>query len=156
MSRSNLLLAILSACLFGHTQCQHRSSMGYTGSPPIIIYNSTHDNHQQVSVVLSDDGTELLAFPDPADVAEQRPVALVDGYWLQRMTGNAFLTITIEEYQRRTAVDPQMLLDHVADATPFIEYYTCPDIANDTAYINSIIRQGHLSDHCQDGAVRGE
>ena len=149
MPRCNSLLALLPVCLFGNLQCHRPSPVGY-GSPPIVsIYKTIHDYHQQVSVLLSEDGTELLAFPDPADVAGQRPIALVNGYWLQRMPGNAFLSITIEEYQQWTVVDPQILLDRVVDDEPFIEHYTCSGISSDTDYLNALIRRGHLLENCQ-------
>lgn len=147
MPRYHLLLAILPACLF--LQCTRPSPVGYASPSPVIIYKTMHDYHQQISVTLSEDGAELLAFPDPTDVAVQRPAALADGYWLQQMPGNAFLSITIDNYQQWTAVDPQVLLEHVVDADPFIEYYTCSGASSDTVCINACIRQGRLSDNCR-------
>ena len=115
-----------------------------------MVYKTKKDYRDHVSVQLSEDGRSVVAFPGRADVMAQRPVELTDGYLLKRMVGNAFLSITIEDYAASAfALSPEELRDLVIDRKPYLEIYECSVCSHgDTTSLNQLIRQGGL-DQCE-------
>jgi hypothetical protein len=154
---SLLCVALCTACSKGKpehkTSCTTGSGSPITkhvtkacGGAPLVIYKTKHDYSKNISVLLSDDGTQILAFPGVTDVPYQHPIALINGYYAQRMVGNAFTSFTFDEYAASGAnYSPQDFFDHLIDCAPFTEYYAGCGGTTDTAYLNDIIRSGQLS-----------
>ena len=113
---------------------------------PVVVYKTWKDYRDHVTVQLSEDGGSLLAFPGPDDVLAQRPIELEDGYLLKRMVGNAYLSLTIEDYASSAKnYSAEELYDLVIDKKPYMEIYECSECSGgDTASINHLIRQGSL------------
>lgn len=112
---------------------------------PVVIYKTKNDYSNNISVLLSNDQTQVLAYPGITDAAIQHPVPLANGYYLQEMVGNAFTSYTFADYaahgQNYNDAD---FLSHIADCAPFTEYWVgCS--SRDTATLNNIIRNGQLS-----------
>ena len=117
---------------------------------PVVVYKTSVDYRDHVSVQLSEDGHSVVAFPGRGDVMAQRPVELADGYLLKRMVGNAFLSITIDEYAASAfAYSPEELWELVIDRAPYLEIYECSVCSQgDTTSLNQLIRKNGL-DQCQ-------
>lgn len=115
---------------------------------PIQIYKTKVDYSDKVSIKLSEDKSQVLAYPGVGDVTNQYPIELANGYLLKRMVGNAFLSITIDDYQKLTQTpDSDELLEMVIDDEPFTEFYECCKLClMDTAEINALILDDRLCD----------
>jgi hypothetical protein len=135
-----LLAAGLTSCGYGPCDA--------TG--PVIVYKTRGDYSNLISVNLSKDGTRVTALPGQDYVEEQRPIPLANGYWLQRMVGTVYLSITIDEFSDMSNhYTNEDLLRAVIDKDPFTEYYnicSCVDDNQDTAAFNRIIREGRLGE----------
>ena len=114
---------------------------------PVVVYKTKKDYREHVTVQLSEDGSTVVAYPGPGDVLAQRPVELSEGYLLKRMVGNAYITLTIDEYVSASrAYSAEELHSMIIDDRPYLEIYECSECTNgDTASINQLIRQKMLS-----------
>jgi len=117
-------------------------------SGPVIVYKTKVDYLNNVTVQLSKDGKEITARPGPTDVINQRPLQLANGYLLKRMVGDAYLSVTIDEY-----ADPSFdweskdLIQYVIDKDPYLEKYECCECTGkDTALINILILEDRLGE----------
>lgn len=119
-------------------------------SGPVIVFKLRNDYYDRVTVQLSKDGKRITSFPGPLDALNQSPLPLEGGYYLKRMTGDAVLSMTIEEYALSSAIyTADDLYKLVIDTDPYLEKYECCECtAGDTALINILIRENRLSD-CQ-------
>lgn len=146
-------ILILSTALFITTSCgvqapgpgPSTASTQRTGL--VVVYKTEKDYRDHVSVQLSENGRSVIAYPGPGDVMAQRPVELANGYLLKKMVGNAYLSLSIEEYARATSsYSAAELIDLVIDKKPFLEIYDCSECSpTDTASINQLIRQEKLN-----------
>ena len=145
-------ILILCTALFLTVSCgiQAPGSGPSTGSShatgPVVVYKTEVDYRDHVSVQLSEDGRSVIAYPGPGDVTVQGPVELANGYLLKRMVGNAYLSLSIEEYASTAhTYTAEELFDLVIDKKPFLEIYDCSECSSgDTASINQLIRQEQL------------
>lgn len=115
---------------------------------PIVVYKTKKDYSNNVSVQLSGDKKVVTAYPGPAEV--HQPIQLANGYYLQTTLGNAFLSITRDQYADSNNKYPtDKLINYVIDADPFTEYYeVCPCAmvaGRDTASLNRLILHDSLS-----------
>jgi hypothetical protein len=133
-----------TSCNVGSGKPITKSVSHFCSAGPLIIYKTAYDYSNNVSVLLSDDCTQVLAFPGPSDANMQRPVPLANGYYIQRMVGNVFTSITFSQYNHHgIPYTDQEFLSAVADYAPFTEYYGgCG--STDTGFLNPIIRSGKL------------
>ena len=113
-------------------------------SNPAVVYKTKYDYSNNISVLLNSDKTQVMAYPGVTDASFQHPIPLANGYYLQRMVGNAFTSVTFSEYAAH-GIDytDKDLLSRIIDCEPFTEYWE--GCGTDTAYINSLIRTGTLS-----------
>lgn len=137
---------LIASIIFFMVSCgiQRPGSSHATGS--LVVYKTKKDYREHVTVQLSEDGRFVQAYPGPGDVGAQRPLELEDGYLLKRMVGNAFLSLTIEEYAAADhGYSADELYELVMDKEPYLEIYECSGCSNgDTASLNQLIRQGEL------------
>ena len=93
---------------------------------PIVVYKTKKDYSNNVSIQLSADKKTITAYPGPTEV--HKPAPLVNGYYCAKMFGNAFLSITIDQYADSNNKYPfDQLMKYVIDTDPFTEYYeVCP------------------------------
>jgi len=101
--------------------------------PHLIVYKTRADYNNYVPVILSDDKTEIISYPDPTDVKSgdklQLPTLLHEGYLLDnRGLGKnvAFVKINYEDYSKLQSVPTlKELYDLIIDKNPLIELYDC-------------------------------
>ena len=140
-------LTLLGILLLLDSSCGSPKVIPHTSTEPLVVYKTRKDYRNQISVQLSADGKTIVAFPAPEDVLSQKPIELADGYFLKRMPGDAFLSLTIEDYanssRNYTADD---LLALVVDRNPYVEIFDCAGcVTADTSSINILIREGKLN-----------
>lgn len=140
-----LMIPSLSACEWGkrYGPCN--------ASGPVIIYKTKNDYLNNVTVLLSKDKKSIVARPGQRDILRQRPLELANGYLLKRMVGDAYLSLTIEEYaELGFDNDSPDLINLVIDTDPYLEKYECCECTGiDTTLINNLILEGRL-DECRD------
>jgi len=143
-----IIIVFLYSCENKKAPCPCENS---NDSDPVVIYKTRNDYSNNVSVLLSDDKKSIIAYPAPTDVAYQKPVKLINGYYLKRMVGNAFLSITIDDYMNSNFnYSPDDLIKYVIDADPFLEIYNCSKCLSttDVTTLNDWIRNNKLG-KCQ-------
>jgi hypothetical protein len=118
---------------------------------PVIIYKTTSDFYNNVPVILSDDKTDIVSFPDRSDVYFNGklayPTRLDNGYLLDnRGIGKnvAFLNITYEQYSKLSATPTKTeLLKMILDKNPLTELYNCNQLpSNNIQMLNEAIKNG--------------
>jgi hypothetical protein len=126
----------IPACCGGHDICETRG--------PVVVYKTRYDYSNNVSVQLSDDKKTITAYPGPTDAI--KPTLLANGYYLQTMLGNAFLSITIDEYRDSSNKYPfDKLMNYMLDSAPYTEHYElCECSGRDTFSLNNLIRHDSI------------
>jgi hypothetical protein len=124
-------------------------------SPPCLIYKTSADYTKNVPVIMSDDGTTIVSYPDVRDLFYKGvlayPTRLNDGFLLDnRGIGPhvAFLSVTYEAYSKLD-MTPSLseLIGLIIDKDPLIEMYQCgsrSQYADPEAELNAIISSGKL------------
>lgn len=112
---------------------------------PVIVYKTKGDYKNLVSVALSADKSKITAYPAPIDAKSQIPVELKNGYLLKKMVGNAFLSLTIDDYVKGNYDQSKPLSDFIMDKDPFTEIYECCHcVSKDVDSINVLIEKKQL------------
>lgn len=126
--------------------------------PHAFIYKTTKDYSQYVPVILSEDKQEVIAYPDPADLAavDMRPVKLRNNYWLDRRGIGprvAFLKLTYKQYAAlEKAPSPDELKSMILDDRPLKEWCDCGSryqYKNIKPELNALISSGKLRKRCK-------
>jgi hypothetical protein len=124
--------------------------------PPCIVYKTTKDYSKNIPVILSDDQTKIVSYPDVKDVYFKGnlayPTVLNDGFLLDnRGIGPkvAFLSVTYDQYSKMDKTPSSAeLFELIIDKEPLKEMYQCgnrsnySDIEND---LNKLISSGKIS-----------
>ena len=91
---------------------------------PVVVYKTKKDYRNHVSVQLSADGLTITAYPGPSDILAQKPIELTDGYLLERMVGDIFLSLTIDACADASNIHTaEVLLALVIDRESYLEMY---------------------------------
>ncbi len=118
---------------------------------PVIIYKTNGDYNKNVAVMLSDDKTDIISYPDITDVFYAGklayPTQLENGYLLDNRGVNkntAFIKYTYEEYSKLPATpQKEELMKMIISKDPIIELYKCDKLPkNDIQKLNESIKQG--------------
>ena len=124
--------------------------------PPVIIYKTKVDYTKNVPVVLNEEKTAVVSYPDKRDVKKggefSYPGELNDGYLLDNRgidKNAAFISLTYEEYYNLDKTpDSEQLFGMIIDKDPFTEIYHCGsrfDFKDLVPELNEIISSGDLS-----------
>lgn len=125
-----------------------------------MVYKTKADYDSLVPVVMSDDKTEILSFPDISMIKDSLhyplPGKLHNGYLLDNAgiwKNVAFLKYTYKQYaELDTTPSAQELLSKLADKDPLTEICDCGNrslIADPEKQINSLIDSKRLSEVCK-------
>lgn len=119
--------------------------------PPTLIYKTKADYFNNVPVILNDDKTMIVSYPDIKDVYYKGelayPVKLENSYLLDNRGINknvAFLKYTYEQYSKldkTPSIDD--LFNSIIEKDPLSELFKC-ECARDTSDINKIILSNTL------------
>lgn len=127
---------------------------------PLVIYKTRADYSKYIPVTLSNNRSEIVAYPSPQDIFLNGklalPTLLANGYLLDNRgisTHTAFLNITYEEYAKMTDVLPiSELYKLIIDKEPITEMYNLGSrgsFKNEVKEINQIIKSGALKNYKQ-------
>lgn len=114
---------------------------------PVIIYKTKNDYSNNIRVCYNNG--EITCFPGPTDVIHQRPIKLEDGYFLNKMSGNAILNVTIDELINYGDDWFNLIKkENIIDYKPFTEMYSCPSVWG-IEEINKAILSDKLKTECK-------
>jgi len=130
-------------------------NVSYAG-PSVLIYKTNGDYYSNVPVILSEDKTKIMSFPDIKDVYYDGdlayPLKLINGYFLDRRgigSNVAFLDYTYEEYSKlKETPTANELMKKILNSEPLIELYDCGSkykYKNLVEELNEIIEKNQLN-----------
>jgi hypothetical protein len=138
------------------SQMQVSNSAGQPG-PPLIIYKTKGDYYFNVPVLLNQDKTAVVSYPDPKDLVRRGeyayPDRLRDDYLLDNRgidENVAFLKLTYEEYSKLSvAPNKDELMEMIVDADPLTDLYHCGNrsmVEDPQTYLNARIENKELGE----------
>jgi hypothetical protein len=161
-----LLILVVFSCKTNNKVCQTKDNTKQdvvplsVPGPKALVYKTKADYCQLVPVMLSDDKSKVVSYPDPKDVkigdVFQAPVKLHKDYLFdKRGIGKnvAFLKMTFEEYFNLQKVPTtKELYDLIIDKDPLKELIDCGNLSkiNDPEnYLNQLIDNGKIRTTCK-------
>ena len=152
-----IILVTLMGCKTNHDLVKKESggqpqeSPALSATPQVLVYKTKADYNNRVSVILSDDKTQIISYPDPHDIKMRpgypAPTPLHDGYLLDnRGIGKnvAFLSLTWTEYAGLQKIPSlKELYGLVVDKDPLRELIDCGNI---NAFTNPVKQLNKLID----------
>lgn len=152
MKKSTIIIISLSVFIVSTLLSVNIVSNKIVG-PPVIIYKTKKNYDKNVAVILSDDKTSIVSYPDPKDIIKENnycyPTHLKKGFLLDNRGINknvAFLSITYEEYAKyKTTPSLQELQKMIIDKNPLKVMYSCGtryDYKNLVEELNQKIQKG--------------
>ena len=148
-----LLFAFLSCKTTRLTQNTVLVSAPSDSEPVAIVYKTTKDYSNLVPVIMNDERTKIVSYPDPLDLLTDGklavPTPLNQGYLLDNRGINenvVFLSYTYENYSRLKEV-PAMseLISKIIDKYPLSALIYCgarSEYQNDIGKLNELIDNG--------------
>lgn len=113
------------------TSDMNDTQVDYTG-PPTMVYKMKKDYSNLVPVVLNEEKTEILVYPAPKDLYNQKrelrfPLPLDKGFYLDEIgigLNTAYISLTIDEYAHLLeAPSRDSLFTLIVDHDPFKRMY---------------------------------
>jgi hypothetical protein len=161
-----LSLALLAACAANKDVAQNGDSAEvnfaprFATGPPAIVYKTKGDYFNLVPVFLSDDKSEIISYPDPADMKTGNdyplPMRLHGGYLLDNRgigINVAFLKMTYGEYAKlEHAPSLSELKSLIIDNDPLTELCDCGNktaFSDIAAQLNAMIDGNTLRSRCK-------
>ncbi len=145
-----ILIIAMTACQ-PHGKIGRKSQGNSSSTPHVLVYKTRADYAERVPVLLSDDRTRIIGYPDPKDVmvngAYPVPTPLNAGYLLDNRgvgVNVAFLKMTYREYsalQRLPSLDE--LYGMILDKDPLTELL---DLGSRTAFTDPVAEINRLID----------
>lgn len=157
MKRIILVLLVLSACK-GQNNLTFKPD--FVTAPPTLVYKTKADYNNLVPVLLSDDKSEIIAYPHPSDIMVggvlTKPTILNKGYLLDNRgvgANVAFLKLTYEEYAQLQEVPSlKELYALIIDKDPLLELCNCGNgkvFEDKTKQLNGLIDTKKLRTVCK-------
>lgn len=155
---SGLIAGFLMSCSTGRRSASKSDPTGafltlWLPSAPAVVYKTKGDYIDLVPVIMNDDRTRIISWPDPSDLISQgklmKPFKLKDGYLLDNRGINenvAFLNISYEEYSKLDS-PPHIveLMLRIRDRYPLTVMYRCglrSDYTDLVYELNVLIERG--------------
>ncbi len=129
---TTVFLLVFILCISLPTSIFAQNNHSFAG-PPVIIYKTKKNYDKNVAIVLSEDKSTIVSYPDPKDVIKDDsycyPTRLTKKYLLDNRGINenvAFLSITYEEYAKLKKVpSTQELEAMIINKNPLKKMYRC-------------------------------
>ena len=130
-------------------------------SPPVLVYKTKKDYNNRVPVLLNDEKTQIVSYPDPKDVKVGGnfllPTSLQNGYLLDNKgigKNVAFLKYTYEEYAKfQTLPTLQELYNNILDKNPLLELCDCGNrnkFSDIEKQLNELITSKKFKKNCEE------
>jgi hypothetical protein len=129
-----LLSTMITSCFLTQKSGNSETKPGISvPGPKVIIYQTNKDYSKLVPVILNDDKTALVSYPDIKDVFYKGslayPTQLHKGYLLDNRgidKNVAFINLTYEEYSKLSKTPTaDQLMEMLIDKSPISRMYTC-------------------------------
>lgn len=123
-----------------------RNSKPKQARPSVIVYRMSGDYADLVPVTLDGDGN-IVSYPDPTDITEHsRPVALGDGWYLDRRgvsERSAFTDYTYAQYHALEQV-PGLgtLQSHIVARHAIVDIWDCGKSERSIAELQQLVKDG--------------
>jgi hypothetical protein len=119
--------------------------------PPVIVYKTKSDYFDKVPVILNNEKTEIISYPDIRDVYYKGelalPARLADGFLLDNRgigPGVAFLSYSYQEYAALPETPTaEQLMKNILDKDPLVVMYRC-NCEHDSALISGFLQQKQM------------
>lgn len=113
---------------------------------PVIVYKMSGDYADLVPVTLGSDG-KIVSYPDPVDITENSsPVALGDGWYLDRRgvsASSAFTDYTYAQYHALEHVPPlDTLQSHIVVRNAIEDIWDCGTSKRSIAQLQQLVKDG--------------
>lgn len=113
---------------------------------PVIIYNMSGDYADLVPVTLDGNG-RIVSYPDPVDITEScRPVALGNGWYLDRRgvtATSAFTDYTYAQYHALDHVPPMdTLQSHIVARNAIVSIWDCGQKKRSITELQQLVNDG--------------
>lgn len=123
-----------------------RNSQPVMALRPVIVYKMRGDYADLVPVTLDSDG-QIVSYPDPVDITERsRPVALGDGWYLDRRgvsERSAFTDYTYAQYHALEHVPSiETLQSHIVARNAIESIWDCGKRGRSTAELQQLVKDG--------------
>lgn len=160
MSKQPVFLLLMAALLLGVGCKERREAMNrelsFAPGPHAMVYKTTGDYRALVPVMMSEDGSRIVSYPDPRDLRKggelMLPIALDKGYFLDRRGIGprvAFTSYTYEEYANLPAAPSLDALQRaIVDPDPLTDLCDCGLLSqyeDPEAELNVLITKGKLA-----------
>lgn len=138
---SILIVTTIASCNIGNSSLAQKSNatsniyqqVEVNINAPVLIYKTHKDYTNLVPITLSDDGYNIISYPDPKDIAIDqkylKPTKLKKGYLLDNRgisRNTAFINMTYESYALlKEAPSFAELKELILDRDPFSALYYC-------------------------------
>ncbi|MBP7102289.1 MAG: hypothetical protein KBA86_03485 [Bacteroidales bacterium] len=137
---------------FGQESILKPKNANQMGVPPVIIYKTKKNYAKNVAVIMSEDKTQILSYPDPSDVFKNGnycyPTPLKKGFLLDNRGINknvVFLSMTYEEYAKlKSPLSLEDMKNMILDKNPIKKMYQCGNrfqYQNIVAELNLLIKK---------------
>lgn len=134
--------------------------LDFSAGPPTIVYRTVGEYKKNVAVTLSDDKSEVVAYPGTNDVFYKGlpayPYPLKNDYWLDNRGINkntAFIDMSYDAYSKLPEPpSPLELYEMIIDKDPIIEICNCGNrnqFRNEIAELNDMIEDSTLTKLCK-------
>lgn len=158
-----ILLLMVFACKSKHKSKDTTSALyhpSFNPGPHVMVYKTSGDYQNNVPVLLSDDGNDIISYPHPNDIKATEmsvmPTGLKNGYLIDNRgisTKAAFLKLTYSEYAKLDTVPSLATLKSwIIAKNAITELCDCGDkngYTNLEKQINAIIEQDSLRTICR-------
>jgi len=123
-----------------------KNSFTFVPAPNVIVYQLNGNWENLVPVTLSEDKTQIVAYPGPTDLQKMKPpIFLKYGWWLDTRgisKNTAFLSITIDEYLTWKEVPSiDELMKRVKVVKPFKRIMNCGNFIVNNESIEKLNKQ---------------
>lgn len=161
-----IVLFILTGCTSGKKSTKSQTSGTiefiplFSNNQPTFVYKTNANYNNLVPVLLSDDKSEIISYPDPKDLKAGYtyllPTLLAKGYLLDNKGINknvAFLKLSYQEYSELKEIPSvKDLYGYIFDKEPLFELCDCGDrsaFLDITNQLNNIIENNKLQTVCK-------
>ncbi len=123
-----------------------RDSKPMSAARPVIVYQMSGDYAGLVPVTVDGSG-KIVSYPDPVDITESsRPVALGDGWYLDRRgvsASSAFTDYTYAQYHALEQVPSlETLKSHIVARNAIVQIWDCGRYERSFADLQRLVREG--------------
>ncbi len=129
---------------------QLKDEMMLRATTPVVVYKTYKDFSNFVPVIMNDDKTIIVSYPDQKDISTDcKPIILNEGYLLDKRGINenvVFLDITYDDYRKMERIPTLEAMNAlILEKNPLIELYYCGNQADYKDLIpelNKLIEKG--------------